>query len=293
MPVEITDGGGSAASRTDRAEHAALMVAGAVIVALTGAAFWLSYAHLADVALSHGLATAPERAWAWPATLDLFIVAGEVLMFRAALRSRVDWWAVALTVAGSVGSIGLNVAGVDGGDGITLEHVVAAVPPTAALLAFAALMRQVQGLVTRLDAAPAPGVDTVPVPVDTAPAAVPSPAAPEVTPGDTEASPAVSEVSPVPDVVDTAPVAPGLPRCADGTLLPVPEVPERPRLSTEDAAAVIEHCWEAGRSIRQTAALATRSSAFVGRKFQELDDAADRARAEQVPGQLAIVGGAA
>ncbi|MFJ4867790.1 DUF2637 domain-containing protein [Streptomyces sp. NPDC088757] len=121
--------------------------AGVVIVALTGAAFWLSYAHLAEVALGHGLRQAPARAWAWPATLDLFIVAGELLMLRAALRRQVDGWAIALTAVGSLGSIVLNVAGVTGtrdpGMVPVLDYVVAAVPPTAALLAFGALMRQI------------------------------------------------------------------------------------------------------------------------------------------------------
>ncbi|MFD7968597.1 DUF2637 domain-containing protein [Streptomyces clavifer] len=116
--------------------------AGLVIIALTAAAFWLSYAHLAEVAAQHGLQASPVRAWAWPATLDLFIVAGELLMLRAALANRVDGWAIGLTVVGSGGSIALNVAGVGTAAG-TLDYVVAAVPPTAALLAFGALMRQV------------------------------------------------------------------------------------------------------------------------------------------------------
>ncbi|MDX3264615.1 DUF2637 domain-containing protein [Streptomyces sp. MI02-2A] len=129
-----------------QAERTALLAAGVVILALTGAAFWLSYAHLAGVAKINGLASSTARMWAWPATLDLFIVAGEVLMFRAALRHVTDWWAVGLTVAGSLGSIGLNVAGVGGGQPV-LHYVVAAVPPSAALLAFGALMRQVHHLV--------------------------------------------------------------------------------------------------------------------------------------------------
>ncbi len=128
------------------AERSAVLVAGVVIVVLTAAAFWLSYAHLADVARHNGLAITTARRWAWPATLDLFIVAGEVLMFLAALRGRTDWWAVGLTVAGSLGSIGLNVAGV-GSHQAPLRYVVAAIPPSAALLAFGALMRQVHGLV--------------------------------------------------------------------------------------------------------------------------------------------------
>ncbi|MCF3960390.1 DUF2637 domain-containing protein [Streptomyces fuscigenes] len=127
-------------------ERTAILVAGAVILALTGAAFWLSYAHLAAVAKTNGLAQSTARTWAWPATLDLFIVAGEVLMFRAALRRVTDWWAVGLTVAGSLGSIGLNVAGVGSGQPF-LHYVVAAVPPSAALLAFGALMRQVHQLI--------------------------------------------------------------------------------------------------------------------------------------------------
>lgn len=124
------------------AGRALAITAGAVNITLTAAAFWLSYAHLAEVALAHGLQDAEVRAWAWPACLDLFIIAGEVMWLRAALAQHVDPWAITLTVVGSAGSIALNVAGV-GADAQALDYVVAAVPPTAALLAFGALMRQV------------------------------------------------------------------------------------------------------------------------------------------------------
>ncbi|MGC4927214.1 DUF2637 domain-containing protein [Streptomyces sp. CA-256286] len=137
------------------AERYALIAAGVVIVALTAAGFWLSYAHLAEVAGQHGLGGSPIRQWAWPATLDAFIVAGELLMLRAGLRAVTDGWAIVLTAAGSVGSIALNVAGVSGsghpGPVPVLDYVVAAVPPTAALLAFAVLMRQIHQLVDRTD----------------------------------------------------------------------------------------------------------------------------------------------
>ncbi|MEI5008604.1 DUF2637 domain-containing protein [Streptomyces sp. PmtA] len=167
--------------------RALAIAAGLVIIALTGAAFWLSYAHLAEVALSHGLRKAPERAWAWPATLDLFIVAGELLMLRAALAKRVDWWAIGLTAAGSVGSIVLNVAGVTGsrdpGAVPLLDYVVAAVPPTAALLAFGALMRQVHQAIAKRAEEPAlvPAAVTVerveaPLPVVTRPVICSGPA---------------------------------------------------------------------------------------------------------------------
>ncbi|WP_461036659.1 DUF2637 domain-containing protein [Streptomyces mayteni] len=125
--------------------------AGVVIVALTAAAFWLSYAHLAEIAMEHGLTGA--RAWAWPGCLDAFVVAGELLMLRAALQRRTDWWAIALTVVGSGGSIALNVVGVGGG-ATALDYVVAGVPPTAALLAFGALMRQVHRWLAHIPATP-------------------------------------------------------------------------------------------------------------------------------------------
>ncbi|MFI5744383.1 DUF2637 domain-containing protein [Streptomyces sp. NPDC051644] len=135
------------------AERYALAAAGTVIIALTAGGFWLSYAHLAQVAGQHGLGNSPVRQWAWPATLDAFIVAGELLMLRAGLRRMTDGWAIALTATGSTGSIALNVAGVSGtGSASTvplLDYVVAAVPPTAALLAFGVLMRQIHQLVDR------------------------------------------------------------------------------------------------------------------------------------------------
>lgn len=142
--------------------RALAIAAGLVIVALTAAAFWLSYAHLAEVARAHGMQDKQVRAWAWPATLDLFIVAGELLMLRAALKGSVDGWAIGLTVVGSGGSIALNVAGV-GSSAELLDYVVAAVPPTAALLAFGALMRQIhQALAERAeDAIDRVDIDTV------------------------------------------------------------------------------------------------------------------------------------
>ncbi|MEU3000202.1 DUF2637 domain-containing protein [Streptomyces sp. NPDC006995] len=174
------------------------LAAGAAVVTvlLTGAAFWLSYEHLHDVASSNGLDG--ERAWVWPATVDLFIIAGELLMLRAALRNRVDGWAIALAATGSLGSIALNVAGV--GDGAQpMEYVVAAVPPTAALVAFGALMRQVHEAL----AAARPADETVTLTVS--PPAVPvTRPVPEVVPEGARPLPIVStkvttpEAPPVP-----------------------------------------------------------------------------------------------
>ncbi|MCE4943473.1 DUF2637 domain-containing protein [Streptomyces albulus] len=161
------------------------ILAGALTVVLTAAAFWLSYEHLHDVAARHGMADATARSWAWPATVDLFIVIGELLILRASLAQRVDVWAIVLAAAGSGGSIALNVAGV-GEHAQGLDYVVAAVPPVAALLAFGALMRQVHSylaarITTPVNTAAKP-VDTPSTPVDrtttadAAPVADPAPA---------------------------------------------------------------------------------------------------------------------
>lgn len=135
-----------------RVKFVALVTACIVITVLTGAAFWLSYAHLAGVAGEYGLGGSVARQWAWPATLDLFIIAGEVLMFVDSLKGRRGAWAIGLTVAGSAGSIGLNVAGV-GTHAPLLAYVVAGVPPLAALLAFGALMHQVRDFIMSLSPA--------------------------------------------------------------------------------------------------------------------------------------------
>ncbi|WP_327156674.1 DUF2637 domain-containing protein [Streptomyces tubercidicus] len=137
------------------------VLAGVLTVLLTAAAFWLSYEHLQEVAARHGMSDALARSWAWPATVDLFIVIGELLILRASLAHRVDGWAILLAAAGSGGSIALNVAGVgDKAEG--LDYVVAAVPPVAALLAFGALMRQVHAyLAARISTPVDANTDTV------------------------------------------------------------------------------------------------------------------------------------
>ncbi len=118
-----------------------LTIAAAIAtIALSGVAMWLSYESLHDLATGHHL-NGP-RAWAWPATIDAFVIVGELLVLRAALLRRIDWFAILLVGSGYVGSIILNVVSVgDAADHTT--QVVAAIPPTAALLAFTALMRQI------------------------------------------------------------------------------------------------------------------------------------------------------
>ncbi|WP_438479064.1 DUF2637 domain-containing protein [Streptomyces asiaticus] len=189
------------------ARHGLAAGAALVTVALTAAAFWLSYEHLHDVAAGNGLED-PARAWAWPATVDLFIIAGELLMLRAALAKTVDPWAIVLTVAGSGGSIALNVAGV-GVDARPLEYVVAAVPPVAALLAFGALMRQVHQALSRLaepvaEAAAVPEPEPVPGELERVPE--PVPAVPEAVPAGVQMLPIVPKSAPRPALAPARPV---------------------------------------------------------------------------------------
>jgi hypothetical protein len=163
------------------------IVAVAATIVLTAAAFWLSYAHLHTVAADNGLDGV--RAWAWPATVDLFIVVGETLLLVASLSRRVDCAAIGLTVIGSGGSIALNVAGVGSGAS-RMTYVVAAVPPVAALFAFGALMRQFHGALVReqpepvAEPAEVPGAGAIgPIVEPAGVNQVPEPPEPQVEPG--------------------------------------------------------------------------------------------------------------
>jgi hypothetical protein len=193
-------------------DRAITALAALLTVVLTAVAFWLSYEHLQEVAARHGMAEAVARSWAWPATVDLFIVIGELLILRASLAHKVDWWAIGLVTAGDGASIALNVAGV-GKDANALNYVVAAVPPVAALLAFGALMRQVHAYLARRASTavttPPPGVNAPSTPVNvsidrppTAPSA-PATVAPDPVP-EHPALPVAVEAGPTP--VDAEPV---------------------------------------------------------------------------------------
>lgn len=159
--------------------------AATLITAITGIAFWLSYHHLHDVAVANGLGIDPARAWAWPAVLDLFYLAGELLILRASYLRTVDWWAISLTAIGALGSIGLNVAGVGTAKPV-LQYVVAAVPPVAALLAFGALMRQLHvwfgSRPETTQVVPVVTVERAPAAVPPMPAQAPAPQLPPAEP---------------------------------------------------------------------------------------------------------------
>ncbi|WP_202516585.1 DUF2637 domain-containing protein [Streptomyces sp. SID161] len=174
-----------------RAVIALAITAAALIFLLTGVSLWLSYEHLHDVGARHGFHGDPIRAWAWPATLDLFYAAGEVLILRAALARRLDWWAICLVIFGAGGSIALNIAGVGPG-AEPLDYVVAAVPPVASLLAFGALMNQLYRLLREQPAGgPGDGTRTPVTKPVTAPVTPAAPAAPVAIPAAPTERPAV------------------------------------------------------------------------------------------------------
>lgn len=190
-------------------------LAASIIVILTAVSLWLSYAHLHDVDVRHGLADDTARSWAWPATLDLFYLAGELLVLLAALRRRLDWWAISITVSGAAASITLNVAGVGNG-ARPLDYVVAAIPPVASLLAFGALMNQLFRLLTRVTPVAAPQTQAT----DATTPVVAAPTAPVTAVVLTPAVAPVHQPPAFPPVPVTAPALPAAaiaysdPRCA-------------------------------------------------------------------------------
>ncbi|MFJ4649489.1 DUF2637 domain-containing protein [Streptomyces bobili] len=158
-----------AAAQRSRTILRLAILAALLTIGLTAVTFWLSYEALHTLAAANGLQG--ERAWAWPATIDAFIVIGEVLILRASLLRRVDWLAVILTASGSVGSIVLNVA--SAGEVDRMTQVVHAVPPCAALLIFTALMRQIYRALSTAPAEVAPAAPVVPPMPEQAPALPP------------------------------------------------------------------------------------------------------------------------
>lgn len=155
-----------AAAQRSRTILRLAILAAVLTIGLTGVTFWLSYEALHTLAAANGLQG--ERAWAWPATIDAFIVIGEVLILRASLLRRVDWLAVILTASGSIGSIVLNVASAGQVDRMT--QVVHAVPPCAALLIFTALMRQIYRALSAATVEQLPAAPPMPQQAPTVPA---------------------------------------------------------------------------------------------------------------------------
>jgi hypothetical protein len=128
-----------------RAVEACYVVMAVVAVIATGVGFWLSYAGLHSFDVRAGL-RGPE-AWAWPSSVDLFILAGELGITISTLRDgRTDWRAWVYFAMGCGPSVTFNVLHVTLHAVGWAKYAVAATPPLAAVLALAALMQQIIGL---------------------------------------------------------------------------------------------------------------------------------------------------
>src|ERR1035438_6959946 len=132
------------ASFAQRVVRGAVAFMAVTTVAATVVGFWLSYAGLHSFALRSGLHGA--EAWAWPAAIDMFILVGELGITISAIRHISDPLAWAYLLAGFGPSVAFNVLHVAAVTPAWGRYAVAAVPPVAAMLALAALMRQVYRL---------------------------------------------------------------------------------------------------------------------------------------------------
>jgi len=140
----------------------ALGALAATVPIATGVAFLLSYRGLVDFGLSVGVPI--WLAWAYPLMFDLPIVAGEAVLFIAALDSKtkghVTGWAWVVT-------IGFAVASAAGNAGLLPQVLARALPPIvlAILLGFGLgeLKRQSPKNVRR-SADPSPGISRPPHP---------------------------------------------------------------------------------------------------------------------------------
>lgn len=226
------------------------LITGAAVVAVVAMA--ASAATLA--ALGEAVGWHPPLHWALPVSVDvLALVAG--VAWLANLPARVRQLGCALTLVSVAASVALNALGhlvdtghIQPGPGMVIG--VSAVPPLAAALAV-----HLVAVVVAPESAPA--------------------TAPE---GDT----APPEVSPSP-TADRVPAVES-PQVICGAHLPVPPVPPRPKLDTEEAREVIEACWRDGLSVREAARLSTRSPSQVQRVYARLDEK----HGEPIPGQTQI-----
>lgn len=132
------------ASLAQRVVRGAVIFMAAATIAATVVGFWLSYAGLHAFATHAGLHGA--EAWAWPSSVDLFILAGELGITISAISRKRDPLAWVYLLAGFGPSVAFNVLHVATFTLSWSRYAVAAVPPVAAMLALAALMRQVYRL---------------------------------------------------------------------------------------------------------------------------------------------------
>lgn len=126
---------------TERAVAAVVRFMVAAVATATGIGFWLSYSNLHDFAIRTG--THGAEAWAWPGSVDLFIVAGEAALLIGFLMHKKDPWGWVYLILGfSMSATGNVLHIMHGSLPWWAPDATAGVPPVAALLALSALLRQ-------------------------------------------------------------------------------------------------------------------------------------------------------
>lgn len=248
-----------------RTARRAALVMDAVLLVVAVLTMGFSLQNIHDFAADHGVQD--PIAWFLAPAVDLALLAalmGDAVLSRYGLSAgpwatRLRWFAGATTVALN----GWESIAAGDAAGIVL-HVV---PPTLLfVLAEAASPYRVRFAETvRLAAEAATqevDTDTVSTPApaeaDTAPA--PAPATEADTPAEEDTGPAVSTMTP--QVDEAAPLR----------SVPAPAEADTPstRLDAKAARAVIEAAWEAGDTIREAAAKATRAPSYVGTVYAQL-----------------------
>ena len=155
-------------SRQARRLSVATAIAGTVLIA--GAAFWLSFTALADLARRSGIT--PSQAWAWPLIVDGIIVVATVAVvaLSPAARPRATWYPWLLLACGAAVSVAANalhaVIAADASVPAVVAAAVASVPPVVLL----AITHLTVHLTRNVDAATPPDPGEPPP----APAAPPS-----------------------------------------------------------------------------------------------------------------------
>ena len=113
------------------------------VIGLAVAGFAMSYDALHSLALTNGVPA--TLAWMWPLVVDGFILLASLSVVRAVADSRRAYYPWLLVLAFSSISVAFNVVHAAP---TAVARFVAAIPPTALVLSFELLMRQVRQQLT-------------------------------------------------------------------------------------------------------------------------------------------------
>lgn len=124
------------------------------VISLAVAGFAMSYEALHSLAVEQGVPT--PLAWMWPLVVDGFIVVASLSVVRAVADGRHGVYAWLLVLAFSAISVAFNVIHAAP---TLVARFVAAIPPTALVLSFELLMRQLRQQLSSNPVPQLPGTD--------------------------------------------------------------------------------------------------------------------------------------